>query len=294
MERTAEAKRITWVGFAVNIFLAAFKLFAGYVGRSSAILADGVHSLSDIGTDVLVILGFRVVAKPVDKSHDYGHGKVETLIAAIVGIFLGLVGFGMLWDGAVKIYGTMQGEIIPRPGWIALAAAVLSIASKEALYRYTVKIGNRIASDALIANAWHHRSDALSSISAVFGIGGAILLGEKWRVLDPAAAILVSLLIVRISFQICANSFKELTEASLSDETEKRIIEIIESIPGAIQPHNMKTRKIGNNIAVDIHIKVDPSLNVAEGHDISTKVEERIREEFGSETFISVHIEPKR
>ena len=261
-------------------------------GRSGAMIADSVHSLSDFATDVVVLLGFQVVKKPVDKSHDYGHGKFETLVTTIIGLGLLWVGGAILWVGTKKIVQTTYGHALNKPGWIAFYAAIISIAVKEWLYQYTVIVGKKINSQAIIANAWHHRSDALSSVGTMLGIGGAILLGEKWRVLDPIAAIIVSFFIIQVAISISAGSINELLEASLNEETEKEILQIIKNTPGAQQPHSMKTRKIGNNIAIDIHVKVDKFLNVVQAHDIATLVEERLKDSFGRGTFISVHIEP--
>lgn len=290
--RVMMANKVTWVGLFVNIVLTLFKLVSGISGNSAAMIADAFHSLSDFATDIVVLLGFQIVDRPVDKTHDYGHGKVETLTSGIIGAVLLAVGLKILWMGACRIYGVWQGHVIVRPGWIALCAAVISIAAKECLYRYTVKTGKEINSPAVIANAWHHRSDALSSVATMLGIGGAILLGEKWRVLDPIAAVAVSFFIVKAAVVILSGSFNELTEASLSDDVEDEILEIIRAIPGVKYPHNIRTRRIGNYIAVDVHIKVANDLNIVEAHNISTKVENAVKKSFGGETFMSVHVEP--
>ena len=179
-ERTSAATRVTWVGFFVNLVLTSAKLAAGIIGHSGAMIADAVHSFSDFATDIVVLASFRVVGKPADKDHDYGHGKYETLATAIIGVALLLVGAGIFWGGAAKIWASVvKGRHMAAPGYIALVAAVVSIVVKEWLYRYTVKVGRRINSQAVIANAWHHRSDAFSSIGTMLGIGGAILMGEE-------------------------------------------------------------------------------------------------------------------
>ncbi len=292
--RSAKAYKVTWVGLVINVILTSFKLAAGIFGRSAAMIADAFHSLSDFATDVVVLFGFRFIDKPVDKSHDYGHGKAETLAAVIIGVALFAVGFRIFWMGTLSVYRVYRGEVIPEPGLIALYAAVISIVAKEWLYRYTIKIGKAINSPAVIANAWHHRSDAFSSIGTMVGIGGAIVLGENWHILDPIAAIIVSIFIVRTSIGISIGGLNELLEASLSDEVENKILDVIKAVPGVIRSHNLKTRRIGNYIAMDVHIKVDKSLNIMAAHDISTEVENKIRVKFGEETHISVHVEPEK
>lgn len=290
--RTDKANKVTWVGLWVNIILTLFKLTAGIFGQSAAMIADAFHSLSDFATDIAVLLGFRFVDKPVDKSHDYGHGKVETLVSVIIGIALFAVGLRIFWTGAHSIYHVYQGEPIAKPGWIAFYAAIISIVTKEWLYRYTIKTGRKINSLAIIANAWHHRSDAFSSIGTMLGIGGAILLGEKWHVLDPVAAVVVSFFIIQISVNLTLGGVNELMEASLSDEEESRISEIIRAVSGVGNLHDIRTRRIGNYIALDIHIEVNKNLSVIESHAISTNVENKIKEIYGQDTFISVHVEP--
>ena len=258
--RTEKAKKITLIGLYVNIILTLFKLTAGIFGKSSAMIADSFHSLSDFGTDIIVYLGFNFVEKPIDKTHDYGHGKAETMSSVIVGV--------------------------------ALYAAFISIVTKEWLYRYSVKYGNMIRSQAVIANAWHHRSDALSSIGAAIGIGGAILLGEKWHILDPIAAVVVSILILKAAMSISLSGFNELLDASLCEETENKIMDLIKKVPGVVDSHDLKTRKIGNYISVDVHINVGKQLSIIEAHDISSDAENKLKEEFGEEAIISIHIEP--
>lgn len=291
--RVGRANYITWLGLFINIILTFFKIAAGIVGKSTAMIADALHSFSDFATDIIVLLGFRIVGKPIDKTHDYGHGKVETLVAGIIGAGLFIVGIRIFWAGSCSVFKILQGQTIACPGWIAFYAAVFSIISKEWLYRYTIKIGQEINSPAVIANAWEHRSDAFASIGAMLGIGGAILFGEKWRILDPLAAIAVSLFIFKTAVEISLRSINELVEVSLSDETENKILDIIKAVPGVNEPHDIKTRRIGNYISVDIHIKVDRNLSIVAAHNISTSVEDKIKGAFGEDTFISVHVEPK-
>ncbi|MFC1514976.1 cation diffusion facilitator family transporter [Candidatus Omnitrophota bacterium] len=290
--RSLKANRVIWVGLFINIILTFLKLLAGIYGKSAAMIADAFHSLSDFGTDIVVLLSFRIIDKPVDKSHDYGHGKVETLVSVVIGVVLLAVGVKICWSGLYRVYKFYQGQLIPQPGLIAFYAAAISIISKEWLYRYTLKVGKAINSQAVIANAWHHRSDAFSSIGTMIGIGGAIILGERWRILDPIAAIVVSFLIIKTAVVISREGFNELVEVSLSDKTENEILGIVRSVPGVKMPHNLKTRKIGNYVAIDIHIRVNKDLNIMEGHAIATEVEKKIKEAFGENAFISIHIEP--
>jgi len=292
-ERASSANRVTWVGFVVNLLLTVFKLAAGVIGHSGAMIADAVHSLSDFATDIVVLASFRVVGKPADKSYDYGHGKYETLATAIIGGALLIVGAAIFWGGAVKIWNSIKGEHMEAPGGIALVAAIISIAVKEWLYRYTVNVGNRINSQAVIANAWHHRSDAFSSIGTMLGIGGAIALGEKWHILDPLAAVIVSLFIIKVAIDISSGSIKELTEESLDDVIEGDITQIVYNIHGVTHLHNLRTRRIGSEIAVDLHIRVAPDMQVVDAHAITSKIEADIRNRFGQSTFVSIHVEPQ-
>ncbi|MDD5765485.1 MAG: cation diffusion facilitator family transporter [Candidatus Marinimicrobia bacterium] len=290
--RAAKANKVTWIGFFTNLLLTAFKMVAGIVGQSGAMIADAVHSLSDFITDIVVLVSFQVIRKPIDREHDYGHGKFETLATAFIGLALLVVGVGIFWQGGKKIILNLSGSPLEKPGNIALIAAIISVILKELLYRYTVKIGDEISSQAVVANAWHHRSDAFSSIGTTIGIGGAILLGDNWRILDPIAAVIVSFFIIKVAYSITVVSIRELSEGSLDDSIESEIIEVVSNCPGIIKPHNLRTRKIGYNIAIDIHVRVDPNLSICEAHDIATNVEKQIRNKYGADTFISVHTEP--
>ncbi len=291
--RTGIANRATWVGLISNLALTIFKFAAGLLGRSGAMVADAIHSLSDLGSDIVVLVSFRFVCQPADQDHPYGHGKYETLAAATIGGILLAVGVGVFYSAALKIRATLGGESLPAPGAIALVAAVVSIGVKELLYRYVRRMGNRIDSPALIASAWHHRTDALSSVGTMLGIGGAMLLGSSWHVLDPVAAIIVSLLVIRVAFGIFSGSMRELTESSLDEDTCEEIIQLASSIREISDPHNLRTRRIGSDIAIDLHIRVDPAMRVAEAHDVATRLEVAIRRRFGQGTFVSIHVEPE-
>lgn len=284
--------KVTWIGSIINFLLLVFKFIAGILGHSSALIADAVHSLSDFVTDIIVIVFVRISGKPEDEDHKYGHGKYETLATAVIGLVLFGAGIGLLVDGAIKVTEVLKGAVLPQPNMIALIAAAISITAKEILYRYTVREGRKLDSQAVIANAWHHRSDAFSSIGTFIGIGGAICLGEKWRILDPIAAIAVSAFIIKVSAELIKPCIDELLERSLPAETEKRILEIIGSFPEISSPHHLRTRRIGNHIAIEVHIRMEGQTTLQEAHAIATDVENRLKEEFGAETHIGIHMEP--
>ena len=284
--------KVTLIGSLVNFLLMAFKFAAGILGHSSALVADAVHSLSDFATDIVVIVFVKISGKPEDDDHRYGHGKYETLATAIIGLALFAVGIGLLVGGATKVADVINGEVLPEPSMIALIAAAISIVSKEILYRYTVRVGKNLNSQAVVANAWHHRSDAFSSIGTLIGVGGAIFLGEKWRILDPIAAIVVSAFIIKVAIDLIKPCLDELLERSLPAETEKKILDIIASFPEVSSPHHLRTRRIGNHVAIEVHIRMDGHITLEDAHTIATKVEKRLKEEFGSDTHVGIHMEP--
>jgi cation diffusion facilitator family transporter len=290
--RYSQAIYVTKVAMASNLLLTGFKFLAGIVGNSSAMIADAAHSTSDFMTDIAVIAGLKVARKPGDSTHNYGHGKIETLSAAFIGLVLVAVAFGIFWGGLQKVIAFFQGEVLPAPGGIALAAAVVSIALKEWLYRYTIIYARKLKSDALTANAWHHRSDAFSYVGTMVGIGGAILLGGRWVVLDPIAAVILSFFIFKVAFEISYKNLNELLEASLDSATYRSIEEILMSTDGVLGFHELKTRKIGNAMAADVHIEVDRELNIVDAHEISTQVEDRLKEVCGKNGHFSIHVEP--
>lgn len=286
--------KITIVGSIVNFLLLVFKFFAGIAGHSAAMLADAVHSLSDFITDIVVIVFVRIAGKPEDKGHDYGHGKYETLATAIIGLLLLCVGFGIFWNGASSIYTFLRGGQLESPGVVALVAALVSIVSKEILYQYTVIQGKKLNSQAVIANAWHHRSDALSSIGTAIGIGGAILLGDHWRVLDPVAAVVVSFFIMKVSVRLLIPCVDELLEKSLPEDVEKEIEQTVLSFPGVSQPHHLRTRRIGNYYAIELHVRMDGKITLEEAHSTATAIENKLKEMFGKGTHVGIHVEPTK
>ena len=292
MEREKEIFRVTIWGGIINVVLLVVKFAAGIFGHSAAMIADAVHSLTDFATDVVVLIFVHLGNKPADRDHDYGHGKYETLATAIIGTSLLAVGVLIFCSGAGKTWCVIQGEMLPSPGKVALVAAVASIVLKEWAYRFTVKVGKRCQSEAVVANAWHHRSDALSSVGTMIGIGGAILLGNRWTVLDPLASIVVSVFIVRAAWQLMMESMKELTEASLSDEDEAVIMHIAACEPGVSEVHNLRTRRVGNRIAIEMHARMLGSTPLVEAHMHATAIEHRLKEHFGPDTLVSIHLEP--
>ncbi len=290
--RVRSIYRVTLVGFAVNLLLSIAKLAAGILGRSAAMVADAVHSISDFATDFVVLLFVRISAKPKDRDHAYGHGKYETVASIIIAIALGAVGVGICVGAAKNIAAVIRGEQIPRPEFVALIAAVVSIAVKEWLYRYTVKVGRETDSPAVIANAWHHRSDALSSIGALIGVGCAYVLGGRWVIADPIAAIVVAAMILKVAIDLVRKGFDELVEGSLPSEVEEEIICIVTEDAAISHPHNLRTRRIGSTIAIEIHIRVDGDMSVRESHLLTESIERRLRERFGEQTMVAIHVEP--
>lgn len=290
--RKREIYRVTFVGLVVNLVLSLLKLAAGVVGRSGAMVADAVHSFSDLATDIVVIAFAGISAKPRDTNHDYGHGKYETLATIIISIALGVVGAGILLNSIRGIRTVIDGGLLPRPGAVALVAAVVSILVKEILYRYTVRVGRRIDSPSVVANAWHHRSDALSSLGTLLGIGCAFFLGDKWRIADPIAALIVSVFIFKIAFDLIRTGLGELLEQSLPEEVEKEILGIVAANPRVREPHNLRTRRIGAAIAIEVHVRMDGKMTVEESHELTVDIEQRLRERFGEGTMIAIHVEP--
>ena len=290
--REKEIYRVTLVGFVVNLILSAAKLAAGILGRSGAMVADAIHSFSDMATDIVVIVFARISSKPKDDGHDYGHGKYETLATIIISLALAAVGIGILSSSIGSIRTILEGGTLPRPGAVALVAAVVSIVAKEILYRYTVRVGRRIDSPSVIANAWHHRSDALSSLGTLAGIGCAYFLGEKWRIADPIAALLVAVFIFKIALDLIRTGLGELLEKSLPADVEQEILSIVTANPEVREPHNLRTRRIGASIAIEVHVRVDGAMNVAHSHALTVDIEHRLRARFGAGTMIAIHVEP--
>ena len=293
MERNREIYKVTLVGGVVNVVLLLFKFVAGILGHSAAMVADAVHSLSDFLTDIIVLVFVRISGKPKDKSHDYGHGKYETLAMTLIGVALLAVAIGIFYSGITKVISWANGKILEAPGMLALWAALLSIVLKEGVYRYSMIKARKLNSQAVEANAWHHRSDALSSAGTAVGIGGAIFLGQRWTVLDPIASVIVGIFIVKVSIELLRKGIGDLMEQSLPDAVEEEILNLVASLPGDVKPHDLRTRRIGNHYAIELHILMDGDVSLREAHDKASEVEDLLRNRYGEETHVAVHVEPK-
>lgn len=290
--RDQQISRVTWLGMAINAVLTAFKLVAGAVGKSSAMMADGVHSLSDFISDIIILVFLKVSGKGRDKNHDFGHGKFETMATFILSIILIVVAARILSNGVESISAVLRGEEIAIPSMIAFIAAAVSIVAKEFCFRITEYVGKKVNSPAVVANAWHHRSDALSSVGSLVGIGCAIWLGKKWVILDPIAGCVISVVIFVVAVKMALPAMKELLDISLPEETENEIIRLASGVEGVKDVHNLKTRSHGPSVIIDAHVVVDYRMSIVEAHNIATKVEDLLAEHFGRETQISIHIEP--
>lgn len=291
-EREHTITRVTVWGAAANLVLSALKLVAGLAGRSSAMIADAVHSISDLISDAVVIVMVKVSSREKDKGHDYGHGKFETLATAIVALMLLAVGAKLMAGGVEKIRTVIDGGELEVPGKIALWAAIISIIVKELLYQWTARVGRKVNSPAMVSNAWHHRTDALSSVASAVGIGGAILLGGKWAILDPIVCCAISIFIFVIAVQMALPALGELTEASLPEDMENKIVDLLLSVDGVENVHALKTRRSGPDIIVEAHIVVNPEMSVSDAHRLTEIGEARVREEYGDGTQINLHVEP--
>lgn len=292
--REKKIYRVTLMGSVVNLILVIFKFVAGILGHSMAMIADAVHSLSDFLTDIVVLVFVRLSSKPQDEDHAYGHGKYETLATSFIGLALIAVGLMIGIDGIERIWLVIHGGTLEVPGWIALAAALLSILLKEIVFRVSYKVGKEVDSPAVIANAWHHRSDAISSLGTLAGIAGAMTLGEKWRILDPIAALVVSIFIIKAGYDIIKPALNELLESSLPQTQTDELQHIIAAVNGVKGFHNLRTRKIGSDIAVDVHVRMDGNLRLVEAHDIASIIEKEIRNKFGQNSIVNIHMEPAK
>ncbi len=287
-----EAKKVTFIGILINIFLVVIKLVVGIFGKSSALIADAIHSFSDLSSDIIVLWGLKFGSKPSDEKHRYGHGKYETFANFILGVFLVFAGAEIFYMSIKKLILFFKRSSIPTPGWIAFFVAFVSVVFKGIIYLYTVKVGKRIKSNLLISNAYHHLSDSVSSVGVMIGILGAKILPSNWVFLDPLAALILSVLILKVAIKIIKESFDELVEKSLDEKEEEKIIGIISSVDGVFDPHKLRTRKIGNWVAIDVHIRVKRGLSIEKAHEISTVVENELRERYRENIITNIHIEP--
>lgn len=284
--------RITWLGAFVNLLLVAVKFAAGIAGLSAAMVADAIHSLSDLATDAIVIIFVKLSNKPADSDHDYGHGKYETFATLIIGTLLAIVGIGMMWGGGEKILDIFSGTMIPTPGWTAFAAGIASIVAKETIFQYTMHAARRTHSNTLAANAWHHRSDALSSVGTCAGIGGAIILGNDWVILDPLAAVVVSVIVTVSALKIMRTAVNELLEKSLPENIERDILDIVDEDPLLQNVHHLRTRAIGSIYTIDMHVRMPGDMTLSDAHRHTILLEQRLRQAYGKGTIINIHIEP--
>lgn len=292
--RQQKMYRVTLAGSIVNALLLILKFAAGIIGHSAAMIADAVHSLSDFITDIVVIAFVRLSSKPADKNHAYGHGKYETIATSIIGLALMAVAVKLGWDGIRKILHVIRGGELQSPGIIALIAAITSIIAKEWIYRVTHRVARQVESQALEANAWHHRSDAFSSIGTAIGIGGAVILGSRWTILDPIAAVIVSIMISLTALKLIRKSSGELLEESLPQEIEQQIVDIVYQDPLVTDVHRLHTRRIGNIIAIEMHLRLPKDITLEQAHTHATAIERHLRDTFGSGTHIMLHIEPTK
>ena len=282
-----DIRRVTWVGLLVNLALGVGKLLAGLAGASQAVVADAFHSFSDLSTDVAVLIGMRYWSAPADKSHPYGHGKIETIVTASIGLALAVVAGGIGYNALA----TLQHQDVARPGGVAFLAAVASIVLKELLYRWTVVVGRRAKSPAVIANAWHHRSDALSSVPAAAAVAVAIFF-PTWSFIDHVGAIVVSLFILQAAWTITAPALGQLADRSASADVRRQIERIVLDTPAVRSTHAIRSRYVGSGLQVDLHIQVDPEMSVLDGHEVARSVRRRLTEQGPDVTDVIVHIEP--
>ena len=287
IEDSAEAQRVTWVGAGVNLVLSILKIIVGIFGHSAALLADGIHSLSDLASDTLVIVVARTGAQPADEDHPYGHARFETAATVVLGLMLAAVAVGIAWDAIQR---SMRADELLIPSVLAIVIATLSLASKEWLYQYTIRVANRIHSRLLHANAWHHRTDAISSFVVLIGIAGAMV---GYPILDAIAAFIVALMIAHIAWELISTSVKELVDTAVDDETQQQIVDLISNTDGVVNLHMLRTRMMGANVLVDAHIQVEPRLSVSEGHQIAETVEYLLKNRVAHMQDVTIHIDPE-
>ncbi|HOM87621.1 MAG TPA: cation diffusion facilitator family transporter [Spirochaetota bacterium] len=281
------ARKVTWIGMIVNIMLSVFKLVAGIIGHSQAMVADGVHSISDLTTDAAVLIGIRYWSTPADEDHPYGHERIESLVTAFVGVALFIVGIGIAYNGIVTAFE----PDIKSPELIALIAAFVSIVSKELLYRWTVKLGKEIDSSSVVANAWHHRSDALSSIPALLAVGLA-MIHPKLAFFDHLGAVVVAIFIIKVSIDIMKPVIMELSDKGAPKPQISQIDSIVMGVEGVKEVHSIRSRRCGSGYFVDLHVLVDGNMSVQSGHDIARTVKYQLLDKGPKVLDVMVHLEP--
>lgn len=287
-------RRVVKIGCAVNALLMALKLTAGYLGHSDALVADGFHSLNDVAADLIMLVFIGISYRAADARFAYGYGKFETFSSFLMSTLLIVISVMIGAEAVESIVGYARGETLPQPDIWTFVVVLFCMACKEGLFRFYSHAGRKADSKALVANAWHHRSDAMSSGGTLVGIAGAMFLGDRWRILDPLAAIVVSLFIIKSGYDIMRPCIGELLEASLPEEEEREIEALVRAVPGIEDVHNLRTRRIGNGIAVDLHARADGRLSLAEAHDKATEAENAVRRRFGPNSIINIHMEPTK
>ncbi len=280
-------RKVTLIGALVNIILIILKLFAGIIGHSQALIVDAVHSISDLFTDAMVLIGLRIGRKAPDEDHPFGHARIETLVSAVIG--LALIGTA-IYLGIKSAFNLYQ-HTEYHPTTLALVGAAISVAFKEALYHYTVRTGRRIKSQLIVANAWHQRSDALSSVAVLLGVAGT-LIRPSWHILDSFAALLVSFFIVKVGLEILRNSLREFTDTAPKPEVLSEIRRHIRGVEGVLDMHDLRVRTSGGLYQTDVHIDVDRDLTVKEGHRIARAVERCLEENVEDLDSVIVHVDP--
>ncbi len=288
IQNISEVYRITCIGLAVNLLLVGVKIMVGYFSNSKALIADGIHSLSDGITDLAILLGGRYWSAPADEEHPHGHGRLEILVTVFIAIVLGIVGLFITYRAVLVI---ISQEISKINSYPVILVAFVSVVSKEWLYRYTVKIGRRVHSSAVVANAWHHRSDSLSSIPVLIA-GMAVMINPEYRILDPIATVLIGTFIMYSSFALVLPSLNYLIDKGMSKDEVDEIKKLAFSMDGVKGVHAIRSRHIGGGVSVDLHILVEPDLSVKEGHAIAGKVKSRILTEREDVIDVLIHIEP--
>lgn len=286
-QRYQATRRATLVGAGVNSLLAVAQIVSGWLFQSQALIADGIHTLSDLLSDGVVLFASRHASASPDANHPYGHGRIETLATVAVGLLLALAGIGIAWAAGQRL---MQPDTLTGPAPAALIFAALTLVAKEGLYQYTRRVARRIQSPLLQANAWHHRTDAISSVVVFIGIAGA-LAGWPW--LDALAALFVALFILGMAWKLIFNSAAELIDTALEPEQVTRIQQVITAVPGVKSAHMLRTRKLGNESAADVHIQVAPRISVSEGHQIADEVYLALRQQMPTLSDITVHVDPE-
>jgi cation diffusion facilitator family transporter len=281
-------KKVTLVGVLVNIFLILLKIVAGIFGSSQALIADAVHSFSDLFTDVVVLIGLKISNKPPDKTHHFGHARIETLASTIVGMALIITALYIGVNASLTIYHHTEYH----PTTLALFGAGISIIFKEILYHYTIRTGRRIKSQLIVANAWHHRSDALSSVAVFIGVAGT-MIKPSWHILDAYAALLVSFFVVKVGLEILRDALREFTDTAPQPDVIGKIKQCVLSVNGVVDTHDLRVRTSGGLYQMEIHIVVDGGLTVSEGHKIAKAVEGCLNEDVGNFDRIIIHVDPE-